>query len=424
MSSGQLGNYRLITRIGRGSAGTVFVGEYGSLRRPIAIKVLHEHLVADGSADRMIAEARALSLLDHPGIVKVLDCGTTSDGRAYIVMEYLAGELLHQRLLRGPLTEEQVVIFGRQLASALEVAHAAGIIHRDVKPENAFVVVDPEVPGGERIKLLDFGIAKYGDQERTETGIVLGSPAYMAPEQFAASRRVDHRADIYALGIVLYAMATGTLPFAGSNTDELRAEHSFCLPRPATDAGASGRLSEIIDRCLAKQPQDRFGSMTELCAALRELELETRGVTSSNAEGLRALEPRPASLVPPDRDLRTRIPWRPLLAVAAMAVALAYVSLERRNSREEPSRPQPVVEQEAIPSIERPVIEPPTVEPPTVEATVIEAKIEAKTEPPRRQPMRARQKPVRREPIPEPTRESPASTKKEDYAGVAPPTLY
>ena len=349
MLSIELGSYRLVEKIGRGSAGTVFVGEFGALRRPFAIKVLHEHLVTDGSADRMIAEARALSVLDHPGIVRVHDCGMTDDGRAYIAMEYLTGEQLHQRLRRGPLSEQQVVMFARQLASALEVAHAAGIIHRDVKPENAFVVLDPDVPGGERIKLLDFGIAKCGDQERTDTGVVLGTPAYMAPEQFAASRRVNHRVDIYALGVVMYAMATGTLPFVGSDTDELRAEHSYCLQRPATESGVSHLLSEIIDCCLAKHPDERFASMAQLGAALHELELLGMSERASSAH-LSALEVEldeveTAALVC-NLDVRRRLPRRTAIGVVAViAIALGYVRMQGGDS--EAAKPR-VVEQEPV----------------------------------------------------------------------------
>jgi serine/threonine protein kinase len=449
MLSNELGGYRLVEEIGRGSAGTVFVGEYGSLRRPFAIKVLHEHLVTDESADRMLAEARALSVLDHPGIVKVLDCGMTADGRAYIVMEYLAGEQLHQRLRHGPLTEQQVVLFARQLASALEVAHAAGIIHRDVKPENAFIVPDPDVPGGERIKLLDFGIAKCGGQERTQTGVVLGTPAYMAPEQFAASRRVDHRVDIYALGVVMYAMATGTLPFAGSDTDELLAEHAYCVQTPATATGVSPELSHLIDRCLAKQPDERFASMAQLGAALHELDLAGATRSAGSVEGgldgyLDEIET--AALVC-NADVRRRIPWRSVIGVVAvMALALAYVRVDNDDSHETQSSPARVVEDDIVPPLDaprfdpRPVLAPSSAVPATQREPREPTAIDVNPEQPQRGSTRMRQKPVRRDPVRadgSPARarkvearrdaadaETRAATKKEDYAAVTPPTLY
>ncbi len=267
-----MGRYRLVQQIGEGSAGVIFLGEYGPLRRPVAIKLLHPHLVGDASARRMLAEARTLSMLDHPGIVKVFDVGNVQ-GRAFIVMERLDGESLASRLSRGPLPEERVVLFARQLASALEAAHAVGVVHRDLKPENILLVRDPEVSGGERVKIIDFGIAKLeGDRyEHTATGIVLGTPTYMAPEQWQCS--TDPRADIYSLGIVIYVMATAELPFAGS-TNELLAEHAYCAPPRASDvATVSSWLASIIDRCLAKRPHDRFPTMIALGAALRELEI-------------------------------------------------------------------------------------------------------------------------------------------------------
>jgi serine/threonine-protein kinase len=220
----------------------------------------------------MMAEARALSLLDHPGIVKVFDVGRV-DGRVCIVMERLVGEPLADRLARERLGEERVVLFARQLASALEAAHAVGIVHRDLKPENVFLVPDPDVPGGERVKIIDFGIAKHAkgeEQERTATGIVLGTPMYMAPEQW--DRIADPRADIYSLGVMIYVMATGELPFSGT-TDELLAEHAYCAPPRAVDiGGVSSWLSSIIERCLAKRPADRFPTMAALANELRALE--------------------------------------------------------------------------------------------------------------------------------------------------------
>jgi eukaryotic-like serine/threonine-protein kinase len=265
-----MGRYRLIEQIGVGAAGAIFDGEYGPLRRPVAIKILHEHLVGDPSARRMLAEARTLSMVDHPGIVKVLDVGMV-DGRAFIVMERLTGESLWSRLRRERLSEERIVFFARQLASALEAAHSVGVIHRDLKPENVFVVRDPEVPGGERLKIIDFGIAKHDHiHERTATGIVLGTPTYMAPEQW--DRVADARADIYSLGVVIYVMATGELPFSG-NTNELLAEHAYCAPPRAAETGSvSSWLSSIIERCLAKRPSDRFPTMAVLAAALTELQ--------------------------------------------------------------------------------------------------------------------------------------------------------
>jgi serine/threonine-protein kinase len=286
MSREDFSGYRLVERIGSGATATVFAAEYGELRCRVAIKILHRHLIGDEAERRMFAEARMLAQLDHPGIVKVFNMGVAADGRAYVVMEQLIGESLCARMRRARLTEPRVVMFARQLASALEVAHTAGVVHRDLKPENVLVVQDPELPGGERAKLLDFGIAKRTGQEQTATGVVLGTPAYMAPEQFRGTRHVDRRADIYSLGVILYVMATGKPPFAGDNTGELLAEHAYCQPTPASRMGAvSRRLSAIIDRCLAKRPQDRFATMAELGAALRALPARFAAGTASDTGG-------------------------------------------------------------------------------------------------------------------------------------------
>jgi serine/threonine-protein kinase len=189
-------------------------------------------------------------------------------------MERLSGETLSDRLERGRLPEERAIAFARQLASALGAAHDHGIIHRDLKPDNVFIVPDPDVPGGERVKVLDFGIAKreVDGRERTLTGVVLGTPSYMAPEQCDGSHEVDARTDLYALGVVLYRMVTGALPFGGECTDEIFAEHAFCAPLPPHAlAPVSPALSAIIERCLAKLPSDRYPTMDALGVDLARL---------------------------------------------------------------------------------------------------------------------------------------------------------
>lgn len=332
MTGNGFGLYRLGAPIGRGANGTVFSGEYGTLRRPVAVKVLHHHLVGDSSAERMLREARTISLLDHPGIVKVFDVGVANDGRAFVVMECLVGEPLSARLERGRVTEARVVTFARQLASALEVAHAAGVIHRDLKPENVFIVADPDIPGGERVKIVDFGIAKLKGQCHTATGIVLGTPAYMAPEQFRGSRDVDVRADIYSLGVILYVMATGVPPFGGKDTDELLAEHAYCKPAPP--ALVSRRLAAVIECCMAKDPNDRFATMTKLSAALAELVVPEP--QSAQLGGDTVIENAPTQLWG-DLDDTTRTaapaPARPLVPVSPRALAASATRVARPTPR-------------------------------------------------------------------------------------------
>jgi tRNA A-37 threonylcarbamoyl transferase component Bud32 len=302
----ELGRYRVLEPIGRGGMGTVFAGHHVVLQRPVAIKVLHPHLVAEAAmARRILDEARTIAGLQHPGIVEVLDVGRADDGRTYVVMERLVGESLGDRLQRGRLSEERSVAFARQLASALAVAHAAGVVHRDLKPDNIFIVPDPDIAGGERVKILDFGIAKrivtdFGEREHTQTGVVLGTPAYMAPEQCTGSNRLDGRADIYALGVVIYLMVTGELPFDGASTEEIFAEHVFCAPRPpAALAPVTAKLAVVIDRCLAKRPEDRFTSMDALALELEILQAETPvRLPSAPPADVAAASPRAETALP------------------------------------------------------------------------------------------------------------------------------
>ncbi|KAB2900408.1 MAG: serine/threonine protein kinase, partial [Kofleriaceae bacterium] len=267
-----LGRYRVLEPIGSGGMSTVYAGEHTTLRRPVAIKVLHQQLVADSvMARRMIGEAFTIAGLHHPGIVGVLDVGVSEDGRAYVVMERLIGEPLSARVRRGRLPEAKVLVFARQIASALAATHAAGVIHRDLKPENLYVVPDPDVPGGERVKVLDFGIAlrDHDGRERTLTGVVLGTPSYMAPEQLDGGGVMDPRVDVFALGVVMYQMVTGILPFAGADTEQLLVEQQFCAPTPPGSlAPVSKMLSAIIERCLAKKAADRYPTMADLAAEL------------------------------------------------------------------------------------------------------------------------------------------------------------
>jgi serine/threonine-protein kinase len=285
MSLETLGRYRVLEPIGSGGMSTVYAGEHTTLRRPVAIKILHQRLVADSvMARRMIGEAFTIAGLHHPGIVGVLDVGVSGDGRAYVVMERLIGETLNTRLRRGRLAESKVLVFGRQIASALAATHAAGVIHRDLKPENLYVVPDPDVPGGERVKVLDFGIAlrDHDGRERTLTGVVLGTPSYMAPEQVDGSATADPRSDVFALGVVMYQMVTGVLPFTGANTEQMLVEQAFCAPTPAASlAPVSHALSTIIDKCLAKRPVDRFATMTDLAAELGRCGLPIPAATSA-----------------------------------------------------------------------------------------------------------------------------------------------
>ena len=216
-----IGAYRILGRLGEGGMGAVYLAEHTLLSRRAAIKVLLPSLTAsEEDIQRFFIEARAVSMISDPGIVQIFDFGHHSDGRAFIVMELLDGESLTRRLRR---IRRFAVIDCLRLVqltcTALEAAHRKGIVHRDLKPGNLFLVADRAVPGGERVKVLDFGIAKLSGDDpgrpRTREGMLMGTPAFMSPEQCRCSGDVDHRSDIYAVGCVMFAMLTGRSPFHG-----------------------------------------------------------------------------------------------------------------------------------------------------------------------------------------------------------------
>src|SRR5512140_2836035 len=222
-----VGTYRVLRKLGEGGMGAVFIGEHTLLGRKAAIKVLLPELSAhEEIVQRFFNEARAVTQISDPGIVQVFDFGHHTDGSAYIIMELLEGEPMDQRLARiGRMVPVDAMRIGRLVCSSLGHAHGKGIVHRDLKPENIFLVGDPAVTGGERAKILDFGIAKLSGDEpgrmKTRTGAVMGTPVYMSPEQCRGSGVVDHRADIYSIGCVMMTMITGRPPFDGAGSGEL-----------------------------------------------------------------------------------------------------------------------------------------------------------------------------------------------------------
>jgi len=271
VSESSFGPYRVVRKLGQGGMGVVYLGEHNLIGRRAAIKVLHRERGAQReNVERFFNEARATSAVDDPGIVHIYDFGITPQDTAYLVMEYLDGESLSVRLRRrGPLPCNDAVRITRQIASSLAAAHAANIVHRDLKPENLFMVRDGEALGGERPKILDFGIAKLGDDGldrfQTRTGAVMGTPAYMSPEQCNAGK-IDQRTDIYSLGCVLFHLLLGRPPFDLQGVGAIIAAH-LREPAPVPSAispNVPAILDPLIARCLAKDPDDRFSSMSEL----------------------------------------------------------------------------------------------------------------------------------------------------------------
>ncbi|HEY1550558.1 MAG TPA: serine/threonine-protein kinase [Kofleriaceae bacterium] len=264
-----LGSYRITEELSTGGMGTVYRAQHELLARPAAVKVLRADLTTRSDAiGRFFTEARAVSAIRHPGIVEVFDFGYTDDGSAFLAMELLVGESLKARIARGRLTESQARAIGGGIASALAAAHAKGIYHRDLKPDNIFVLA------GDRPKLLDFGVAKLTDRQdgfaQTVDGALLGTPSYMAPEQARAASSIDHRADLYSLGCILYEMAVGAPPFTGVAAGELIAKHLFEVAEPPRARGAaiSPAFEAVITKLLQKLPDDRYASANDVVRVL------------------------------------------------------------------------------------------------------------------------------------------------------------
>ncbi|HVV51946.1 MAG TPA: serine/threonine-protein kinase, partial [Polyangia bacterium] len=267
-----VGEYRIDAVAGRGGMGVVYAATQPVIEKRVAVKVLNAQYSADPALVRRFTdEARAVNRIRHPNIIDIFSFGQLSDGRQYFVMEYLEGATLGRRIEAGTLALEEVPALLGQVCDALDAAHAENVVHRDLKPENIWIATPRR--GRPFVKLLDFGIAKLmavAGQSSTQTGAVMGTPHYMSPEQ-CHGRAVDHRTDIYALGVILYQLYAGRLPFEGETFMEVLTKQVTIPPEPPSKHAPSipPALDRLILRCLAKEPGERPQSAGEV---QRELE--------------------------------------------------------------------------------------------------------------------------------------------------------
>jgi serine/threonine protein kinase len=275
-----IGNYRVTQKLGEGGMGSVYLAEHPHIGKKVALKVLHAEFASNQEVvARFFNEARAVNDIGHPNIVDIVDYGVLSGGphrdqMVYFIMEYLGGRTLTQLIRQeSPLPPERALTIALQVADALAASHRTGIIHRDLKPDNIMLLQR----GREQdfVKLLDFGIAKLTTDQagsrRTRTGIVMGTPAYMSPEQCEGRGEIDLRTDVYALGIVVYEMLTGRVPFVGEGYGEILVQHLTQPPAPpSTFRGLSPHVEAIVLKALEKRRDLRFPTMEEFMRAMAD----------------------------------------------------------------------------------------------------------------------------------------------------------
>jgi serine/threonine-protein kinase len=329
-----IGNYLIQDQIGRGGQGTVYVAAHPRMGRRVAIKVIGPGLSREPAA-RLFAEARSASAIRNEHIVEILDCGELDDGTCYSVMEWLEGRTLAEALrAERPFAPARAVHIARGIGEALAAAHARGIIHRDLKPSNVFLV---EKRGDtDFAKVLDFGIAKFTDGDlaadvETISGTMVGTPAYMAPEQCRGRRNgVDARADIYALGVLLYEMLTGRLPFSGGGLGDLLLEKmtGVLAPPRSLEPSIPSALDRAVVCALARERERRFPDIAAFMAAL-----SATGELGWSAPPRREADPIPGGA--PTESRSTGAPAPPLrrrwVAVAGALVAALALSLLAAN---------------------------------------------------------------------------------------------
>jgi serine/threonine protein kinase len=417
----QVDKYRVLRVIGRGGMGAVYEAVHETLGQRIAIKVLKTELSSDTRhVQRFFDEARAASIVQHPGLIKVFDFGHLQDGTAYITMEFLQGETLQERIARAERAQQRldlvdVLRISRQVGSALEAVHAKGIAHRDLKPANLFLVPDNEAPSGERAKILDFGIAKFYDSSKvgdttpsgqphhlTTVGKLLGTPAYMSPEQCSGAEQIDDSIDVYALGVILYQMLAGRLPFEAPHAVLIMTKHITEPPPQLSPAELSlpAALCDLVHEMLAKDRQQR-PSMAQVVVRIEQL-LEAE--TGASSQQWRSQHRRRA----PGRKR-----WRRILlgiAIVLASLLLIFIGKQRRAQRRARGTTPAVNVAAKVAPMPAPAPKPPpTIEPPTPPPTAAPQHAEPAPVPPLRKrggaraPAKVEGKPAGSPPVTPPT---------------------
>ena len=274
------GRYKVTRRLGEGGMSCVYQARDEVTNTDVAIKVLTPRLAADpGSIERLRREALLAMRFYHPNVCRILHVGETADGMLYLAMPYLRGESLNDaETRRGPYPVNEAVMLLVQICHGLQHAHQLGVIHRDLKPENVMLVPDDKVPGGIRAVVMDFGLGKaiQPDPELvrlTQTGVILGTPEFMSPEQ-VRGEKIDERSDIFALGVVAFELFTGQLPFVGRTSQESMMARLHGRPRSARSVrpDVPGRVETVLAKALALKPDQRYQSMEALAGDLGTVE--------------------------------------------------------------------------------------------------------------------------------------------------------
>jgi eukaryotic-like serine/threonine-protein kinase len=322
------GRYHIRGRIGSGGMADVYLADDTHLGREVALKMLHRRFARDQQfVERFRREASAAAGLQHPNVVSVYDRGE-HDGTYYIAMENLPGRTLRDLLRQeAPLSQERAIHFGIQILNAAGFAHRRGVIHRDFKPHNVIVAPD------DSLKVTDFGIARAGASEMTETGSIMGTAQYLSPEQ-AQGQPVDARSDLYSIGIILYEMLTGRVPFTGDSAVSIALKHVNEFPQPLRELRPDihPALEAAVMRALSKDPAQRYQTAEEFIAALEEARAAIRsGGAAGHTAGWAPVVP------PPEEESRRRWPWATLVLLLLLGGALLAFLLTRPDQVKVPN---------------------------------------------------------------------------------------